>query len=309
MIHSHRNLIIQSPAFTLLLFGISITAAALAQADTTSTTYKSDVTCQTSFCDAFFEDENICSVTGEGDASVLERDDGECGITILDAEVTCSVPCHQEETNAEIDDGGISITAAALAQADTTSTTYKSDVKCQTSFCDAFFEDENICSVTGEGKASVLERDDGECGITIMDAEVTCSVPCHQEETNTEIDDGNSFAELGIGIALLLLVFVLLAALKNPRARRKRGPEDVLRELSSLVMLEKGLTVGQDENGTVWIKKKNEPHPQDEKDERMKESLSAIFEEQRSLTQQPQDESNKGTDDNDEEVRPLSQLL
>jgi hypothetical protein len=66
----------------------------------------------------------------------------------------------------------------AYEQVGRTQITYNSGIKCPQSFCDAFFEDESICEFSGT-HALIYERD-GECGIEINDAEVTCSVQCHE---------------------------------------------------------------------------------------------------------------------------------
>jgi hypothetical protein len=124
---------------------------------------------------------------------------------------------------------GISITAAAaLAQVDSLITTYTHYItSCQSSFCDAFFKDYQIFSVTGEGKASMQETDEDGCGITIMDdSEVTCSMPCNNQE-GKERNKGNdydniSFAVLLIGFTFLLAVFALFLTMLAYRQDRKR---------------------------------------------------------------------------------------
>jgi hypothetical protein len=73
---------------------------------------------------------------------------------------------------------------AAYEQAVRTQVTYNSNIKCSQSFCDAFFKDESICEFSGT-HTLIYERD-GECGIEIKDAEVTCSVQCHEAVVITD---------------------------------------------------------------------------------------------------------------------------
>jgi hypothetical protein len=73
---------------------------------------------------------------------------------------------------------------AALAQAVTTRVSDYSDIKCPQSFCDAFFDDQSVCEFTGT-HALVYERD-GVCGIEVIDAVVTCTVPCYALFANTD---------------------------------------------------------------------------------------------------------------------------
>jgi hypothetical protein len=127
---------------------------------------------------------------------------------------------------------------AAFAQAvSATRVTDSSDIKCPQSFCDAFFDDQSICEFTGT-HAMVYERD-GMCGIEMIDAVITCSVPCYALFANTDetkrgegkvAPEENTMFILQIIIAMALTIGIVVFAVWQFRRYRDRIEEGKMRE-------------------------------------------------------------------------------
>ena len=129
--------------------------------------------------------------------------------------------------------------------------------------------------MTGSGDASVYEEDNT-CGITVNDATVTCSVPCHSV--------GFSMARnLMIGLLVVLGLAVLLCLYSGIQFWRRSPKHDLSR-----IQVEKGLVVEELEDGQIRIRRTSggdsseNSNPSSEDTE---ESSSAIDEEKQALSQ------------------------